>query len=261
MNDQSTFSLIIESFKEGREEAIRERKARQKDYKKRLIENFNYSPKEFYVLLAKALESRRVPGLTGGLVKLYESVRGSSKRLYMTVDRERFVYYVCAAPFGSGFFFSWRLVDERRPAEWYHFLILASLFAAISGFLSLLFLGPIAQLFGSFGYDPIAVALILPFVPVTFFLLQSVFLWSLMNYASIPGKDALARDIERTPVLGRVFERCFRPDTYFRHDSQEMFKNAFENALNETIESVTTPQGARKRDIADAPLVTNLHGK
>jgi len=75
MNDQSALSSIIESFKEAQEEARREKKARQKDYKKRLIENFNYSPKEFYVLLAKALEIRRVPGLSAGLVKLYESVQ------------------------------------------------------------------------------------------------------------------------------------------------------------------------------------------
>jgi len=261
MNDHSALSSIIESFTEAREEAQREKKARQKDYKKRLIENFNYSPKEFYILLAKALETRKVPGVSAGLVKLYESVQGSSKRLYMTVHRERFVYYVCAAPYGSGFFISSRLVDERRPAEWYHLLALVAGLAGSSLLLSRIFFSSIIELLKSFGYDLISLALITPFVPATFFLFQFVFLWSLMRCAAIPGYERLATEFERTPLIGRVFERFFRPDTYFRHDSEEMFKNAFENALNETIEAVTTPQGARKRDIADAPIVSNLHGK
>src|SRR4051812_11368590 len=118
MSESTSFiSSTIEAFKEGREEAIRERKARQLDYQAKLVEKLNCSPKEFYVLLAKSLEERRVPGLEAGLVKMVESVAGSARRLYMTVTRERFVYYICAAPYGSGFFFSWRLVDERRPGK------------------------------------------------------------------------------------------------------------------------------------------------
>jgi hypothetical protein len=260
MSEQSAISLVIESFKEGQEEARRERKARQKDYKKRLIENFNYSPREFYVLLAKALESRRVPGLSAGLVKLYESVSGSAKRLYMTVDRERFVYYVCAAPYGTGFFFSWRLVDERRPGGWYHFFAFLAVLGGFTMVLSWVFFSPIVALLGAFGLDPLRIALLAPFIPVTFFLLQFSCFWLLMRCAAIPGYEQLAVSIERTPLLGRIFERFFRPDTYFRHDSEEMFKNAFENAVNEAIESVTNPQGARKRDNAVPPIIS-LHGK
>jgi hypothetical protein len=263
MSDQSIspISAIIEGFQEGREQARRERAARQKDYQKRLIENFNYSPKEFYVVLAKALEARRIPGLSAGLVKLFESVSGSPKRLYMTVDRERFVYYICAAPFGSGFFFSWRLVDERRPGEWYHSLGLFLLVGLASMVLSTILFFPIVQLLSAIGFDALSIAMVTPFVPATFFILQVVLLWSLMRCAAIPGYEKLAIVIERTPIVGRVFERFFRPDTYYRHDSQEMFKKAFENALNETIEAVTMPQGTRKRDMPDAPIVSNLHGK
>jgi len=263
MSEQNTFSLgsIIESFKEGQEKARREREARQKGYRKRLIENFNYSPREFYILLGKALEQRRIPGLGAELVKLYESVPGSAKRLYLTIDRERFVFYVCAAPFGSGFFFSWRLVDERQPGEWYHFFVLMALLAVMSGLFSVLFLSPVIQLLSAFGYDPISITQITPFVPATFFLLQFLFLWSLMRCAAMPGYDKLARIIERTPLVGRVFERFFRPDTYFRQDSQEMFKEAFDNAISETIEAVTKPQSVRQRDIAGAPIVSDLHGK
>jgi hypothetical protein len=261
MTDLNPLSIFIENFKEGREEAIRERKARQKDYKKRLVENFNYSPKEFYVLLAKALEIRKVPGLSAGLVKLYESVPGSSKRLYMSVDRERFVYYICAAPFGTGFFFSWRLVDERQPGGWLHFLAVVAGLGGLSLFWSRLFISPIVSLLSSLGYDALSILQITIFIPPTFFLLQFLFLWSLMRCASIPGYERLAIVIEKTPLVGRVFERFFRPDTYYRHDSEEMFKQAFDNAVNEAIDSITTPQGARKRDIPDAPIVTNLHGK
>jgi hypothetical protein len=263
MSDQSIspISAIIEGFQEGREQARRERAARQKDYQKRLIENFNYSPKEFYVLLAKSLESRRIPGLSAGLVKLYESVLGSPKRLYMTVDRERFVYYVCAAPFGSGFFFSWRLVDERRPGEWYHVVAVFVLIGISTLYFSTILISPILQLLSTMGFDIISLAKIGVWLPAAFFVLQTVLLWTLMRCAAIPGYEKLAMIVEPTPIVGRVFERFFRPDTYYRQDSQEMFKKAFENALNETIDAVTAPQGARKRDIPDAPIVSNLHGK
>jgi hypothetical protein len=261
MTDLNPLSIIIENFKEGREEAIRERKARQKDYKKRLVENFNYSPKEFYVLLAKAIETRRIPGLAPGLVKLFESVPGSSKRLYMTVGRERFVYYVCAAPFGTGFFFSWRLVDERQPGDWFHFFSAMAILGGLSLLWSRLFLSPILSMLNSVGYDSVSLAQIAPFIPMTFFLMQFLLLWSLMRCAAIPGYERLANVFEKIPLFGRVFERFFRPETYYRQDSEEMFKQAFENAVNEAIDSITTPQGARKRDIGDAPVVSNLHGK
>jgi hypothetical protein len=245
MSEQSFISGIIENFKEGQEEARRERKARQKEYKRRLIENFNYSPKEFYVLLAKALDARTVPGLSAGLVKLYESVQGSPKRLYMTVDRERFVYYVCAAPDGT----------------WIHFFVLLAALGCSTLLLSWLSISTIIDLLASLGFDSISLAVIIPSIPATFFIFQFLFLWSLMRCAAIPGYEVLATSIERTPLVGRVFERFFRPDTYYRHDSEEMFKQAFDNAISETIEFVTNPQGARKRDFGDAPVVSNLHGK
>jgi hypothetical protein len=262
MSEGTSFiSSTIEAFKEGREEARREQKARQLDYQSKLVENFNFSPREFYVLLAKTIEERKVPGLTADLVKMFESVIGSSKRIYMTVARERFVYYVCAAPYGSGFFFSWRLVDERRPGEWYHPLVMMSLIGVLSGVLTIFALNPLISALSALGFDAIGILQITPFVPIMLFLLFVAAVWSMMRIASLPGYERLAVIIERIPLVGRVFERHFRPDTYYRQDSQKMYQKVFEIAINETITSITALQGVRQRSVDGSPIVSNLHGK
>ena len=253
------FTAMIEGWKEGREEARRERQARHLDYQCKLVERFNYSPREFYVLLAKALEERRVPGLEAGVVKLFESVYGSSKRLYMTVARERFVYYVCAAPYGTGFFFSWRLVDERRPAKW--FVAAFILLNIVTGILSSALMSPTIRLLTALNFDAQSLSQIALWLPSLLFLFLFAAIWSLMRCAALPGYERLSIFIEKVPFFGRVFERLFRPDTYYRQDSQKMYQKVFDLAITETIAAVTTPQGLRNAGVDGSPVVADLHWK
>lgn len=254
-------SAAIEGYKEAKEEAHRERKARLLDYKTRLIENFNYSPREFYLLLAKAIERREVPGLEAELTSLIESVPGSSRRLYLSVARERFVYYVCAAPFGSGFFFSWRLVDERRPAKWYHLLAMLGFLFSLSIFVSYFGYSTIVQFLNAVGIDAEGIGQVAPNLPWIVFIFLFTAMWSLMRCAALPRFEWLAIMLEKSAVIGRVFERFFRPDTYYREDSKQMYQKAFDAAVNEAIDSVTTPQGIRAGVPITRPAERSVLGK
>ena len=256
----SFIASVIEEFKQGREEERRERKARQLDYQTKLIENFNFSPREFYVLLGKNLDKREVPGLRAELVQMYESIVGSAKRLYLTITRERYVYYICAAPYGTGFFFSWRLVDERRPAKWYHIVGAFFLISVSAGLVSALFTGPLKGLWEAFGFNAQNINLFNNWITSSTFLVTCGGLWSAMRLASLPGYENLAISIEKVPLIGRVFERFYRPDTYYRQDSQKMYQKVFDFAVAETIDALTTPQGTRiKGRMEGSPLVADLH--
>src|SRR4051812_33095653 len=79
----------------------------------KLIENFQHSSLAFYERLHAALHKREIPRLEHGPVWWREGGTLSPKRQYMRIIRERLVVDICAAPFGTGFFVSWRLGEIR----------------------------------------------------------------------------------------------------------------------------------------------------
>src|SRR4051794_4611610 len=74
-----------------------------------LIENLTASPAEFYRRLDRVIRDRKIPNLDQGHVAWPEGGLLSPKRIYYRLLRERIVIDICAAPFGTGFFVSWRL--------------------------------------------------------------------------------------------------------------------------------------------------------
>ncbi|MFM7232369.1 MAG: hypothetical protein ACKO3S_10315 [bacterium] len=81
----------------------------------KLIENFQTSPKDFYTSVELALDRRHVPGLKTSRVKWSEGGLLSPDREYLRVEGDRHTFDICAAPFGSGFFFSsWTTQKQAR---------------------------------------------------------------------------------------------------------------------------------------------------
>jgi hypothetical protein len=77
-----------------------------------LIENFNTSPAQFYAALSGALEKRKMPNARIDLITFKESHLLSAKREYLRIRcKEDFYFAVCGAPFGTGFFVSWWLLE------------------------------------------------------------------------------------------------------------------------------------------------------
>jgi hypothetical protein len=95
-----------------------------------LVEHFNVSSKEFYAAVEQELENRKVPGLAMSRVFFAESGFMSANRLYLRMKRERLVFDICAAPFGTSYFFSMRFAE--LPKSWPWGTIFASLLTILT---------------------------------------------------------------------------------------------------------------------------------
>ncbi len=71
-----------------------------------LIENLNDSPMKFYELVEAAIRERQIPDISISQTEMKEAGLFSAKRVYLTVERKKYTYDICGAPFGNGFFVS-----------------------------------------------------------------------------------------------------------------------------------------------------------
>ena len=82
-----------------------------------LVDDFKTSSVDFYGAVIKALQARRIPDLRAGKVNLKEGGLLSAKREYLRVPLRDMDYDICAALYGTGFFFSsWMGVTEPMPS-------------------------------------------------------------------------------------------------------------------------------------------------
>lgn len=77
-----------------------------------LLDNFYITTYDFYELLKKKLEVKRISGLEMYTVKLKQSHQLSDRRIYLRMTWRNYQYDVCAAPFSTGFFVSWWLLQK-----------------------------------------------------------------------------------------------------------------------------------------------------
>lgn len=75
-----------------------------------LIDNFDYSPKEFYGRLKTELESHSVSNIKIKQVYINEGGVMSHSRIYLRATWKGYQYDICGAKFGDGFFISWWLL-------------------------------------------------------------------------------------------------------------------------------------------------------
>ena len=195
-----------------------------------LIEGLQASPLDFYKCLEGAVDNRKVPGLARSHIIMPEGGFLSAKREYLRLTREKLLFDVCAAPFGTGFFVSCRLVDREFP---WHLLILAIFVAG--GFLLFLFLLMIAVTNGFM--KMLAVATVVS-VPVVVIVAGSWLAWWLLR--------GVFKDIDAYllmfPAFGRTYERWTRRNTYYRIDLICAFHAAVQAALMEVIDKHTEAQ-------------------
>lgn len=72
----------------------------------KLLEGVQESPQAFYASVTEAVNKREIPGAKRSNVEWPEGGAGSSKRLYLRVERGDDVVDICGAPFGNAFFVS-----------------------------------------------------------------------------------------------------------------------------------------------------------
>jgi hypothetical protein len=204
-----------------------------------------YSPKELYALVAKNLEALRVPGLESDYVMMRESGAFSSERLYFQLRRERLVFEVCGAPFGTGFFVSSRLFDRRRDANWFHVGLVVCT--------GILVLAGCAILVGTkFGWVWGVIA----------FTGAIAIIWSLLRLAATETLTWLDRMLSDLPISGLVYDRFFHPDTYYRQDTNNAYCKAVNNAVRRSIDEMKHQKGLKPlRDEEWRPVMRDLQRK
>ncbi len=75
-----------------------------------LIDNFEYSPKEFYSRLKTELESHGITRISINEKYIKEGGAMSHSRMYLRATWKDYQYDICGAKFGHGFFVSWWLL-------------------------------------------------------------------------------------------------------------------------------------------------------
>ena len=204
-----------------------------------LVPGFNTSTKEFYEAVQKELKTREVPGLEMFSVDFAEGGVLSSKREYLRMTRERLVFDICAAPFGTAFFFSCRFAEIPAAIQVWQLLVLIVTVFVVT-FLAFKFLGLILGL----------MALIAGFI----------FLIYLLRNAVSLGLQDLDAMLIKSPVLGPLYERFFRKETYYRQDTRLMYRDTVNEVVKAKVEEVTGAKGIKLIKFNDySPILGELY--
>ena len=73
-----------------------------------------FSAEEFYKHIQAGIEQRKISGATFDRESFFQTSIVSSRREYLRIQYAEHKFYVCAAPFGTGYFASWWLVEEGQ---------------------------------------------------------------------------------------------------------------------------------------------------
>src|SRR5690349_14204016 len=168
------------------------------------FDGFSTSALDFYALVAEAVARRQIPDVTFSRIEYKESGLFSAQRTYLRVTRGKYNFDICAAPFGNGFFFSWWLG-----------LPVANFIPYVLG---LLFLAGIVYHLSVWKFDLIAGTLLFPLL----YLAVLFFLGFMVRYARWGDEEKVLA----IPYLSFVYQYVFRPQTYFKLDTELMFRSA-----------------------------------
>jgi hypothetical protein len=194
-----------------------------------LIPSFNTSSQDFYTAVEEDLKAREVPGLQTSRVEYAEGGLLSDKRLYLHFERERITFDICAAPFGTAYFFSCRMGEHPAGVRWWHLLILL----AGLGFWALLSFFLLAYVLG----------LLTPFAwPFVFLAVPLLAIFAMRNSRSLGLKD-LDAVLLNLPVINTIYEAWIRRETYYREDTRRMYLDTLKAVVKEHVEELTAAKG------------------
>jgi len=185
--------------------------------------NFETSVEEFYELIEADLNAKRLEGLSVSRVEYAEGGLLSANRVYLRMQRERLVFDVCGAPFGTAWFFSYRFSEIPRSPRVVTLIALLVLLAGVAvGYMAL------------FGW----------LVGSALFALSVLGIAILMRNALVLGLRNLDAFLLRSPLLGDLYE-SFRKETYYREDTRAAYLKIVEDIIQEKIGEVTAAKGLK----------------
>jgi hypothetical protein len=203
------------------------------------VAGFTASTQDFYTAVESALKEQQVPGLEISRVEFSERGLLSGKRTYLRMTRERLVFDICAAPFGTNYFYSIRYA--QLPVQ-------VSLFAII-----LLFIAAIVLFSGAVRFFGFFLACFLG-VPALVF-----GIYALRNLVSL-GLSDLDATLLKLQMFGPVYERFFHKDTYYREDTKLMYQTVVEGIVKKLVEQETAGKGVKLlQEYEYAPILKDLY--
>lgn len=182
-----------------------------------LIKNFSAAPKDVYDTVEQYIAVHEIPELEVTRAFWHEGGALSAKREYLKLARERLGFEICAAPFGTDFFISFRIAVVPLVIDPLGILCLLAVTGAI-----------LLGLIGAFGLLWAGVIL--------------AFAISLLLFAT---RTAVARGLAnvdrmfmKTPLIAPLYELFLRPSTYYRIDSMTMYVQAIQDAVAEAFQAM-----------------------
>jgi hypothetical protein len=210
------------------------------------VDGFQYAPTEFYDAVEKELKAREVPGMEMSRIEFSQGGILSDKRLYLRMVRERLTFDVCAAPFGTSFFFSCRMADIPVAVQlWQLFLLVMAL--GICGILSFSLL---AHVFGG------VVIILFPLLWMVLFILG---IYVLRNAVAMGLKD-LDATLIKSPIVGPIYEAWFRKVTYYRIDTRLMYLEVVGSVVKKLAEDAIAVKGIKLiKQYEQSPILGELY--
>ena len=201
--------------------------------------DIHFSSQDFYRILEETIRLKQWPGVSLIRVEYAEAGLLSHKREYLRIMRQRQIFDVCAATFGTDYFFSLR--EAHFPPVINTRAILSVLIGL--AILSLACINLLGLLFGMF----------------SFIVLLAFGVWFLFNILRM-GLTKVDSLLLTLPVLGPLYEVLFRPDTYFQQDTRLIFINAVSELVKKQVEETTSAKGLRFLDCFEKkPVLGGLY--
>jgi hypothetical protein len=187
-------------------------------------DSFSFPPQEFYAAIEKEMAARKIPSMEISREEFSEGGLLSDKRIYLRLFRERLALYTCAAPFGTGYFFSFRAVYVPALVRLWHILALWVLFGVIGSLLVTLL-----------GFSFAVVAFI-----TLLFAIAAVF-----RNATAAGVGDLDTLLLKIPIVSTFYQNWFREDTFYRIDTRSMYLQTLPEIVRKLAEEVTAAKGVK----------------
>lgn len=189
------------------------------------VEDFSTSPREFYAAIEAEIFRRELPKVELTYLNRSEgSLLASPRRLYLRLRQADTLFDLCAAPFGSGFFFSFRV--SALPFRFGVVDVLTVLFVLGFGGLYLV------RTFGLLG-GGVLLVLLLSLLAAT--------LWSSPRVQA-GGPDDLLLSLR---VVGPLYYHFFRARTLYREDATLVYLQAVERIFRRQVDELTLAHGVK----------------
>jgi len=185
-------------------------------------DSFSFPPREFYTALEHEMETRKIPSMKISREEFGEGGLLSDKRIYLRLFRERLALYTCAAPFGTGYFFSFRAVYVPALVRLWHILAFLLFFGVIGGLLLSLL-----------GFTFAVVALV-----ALMFAIAAVF-----RNATATCLSDIDTLLLKIPVVSTFYENWFREDTFYRIDTRSLYLHQLPEIVRRLAEEITAAKG------------------